>query len=751
MATIRYRSVRKHPKEGVYVKHTERRSKSGCFTCRHRRKKCDEARPRCGGCTRNMLDCSWPSSFINEYSPALKNRDKDSNPTGSSVRAPQDGLEKPFATMPRPLGRKFAFKKLAKFSSILKLTDGTLCEAKDDSQKILQQFPKSQRPEPVIACNQEEHRIKIKRGLRANRVLNGENTLKSSKKTETLENDSPHFKEIEGMGYTKVPSQFMNTINSNSNFANDNEITVRSQPEDERSFRDFFDLQLTPLFYFKSNQFEGSSSDSKITFLKHHHDLPEIKEHSTKLVKKCRNREKPSVQFRNGTFEINERFDTEKYRKILDCYNRGEPDVNISTENYEALLLHTCVEKFIPNLGTQYTHPLLTACATFVPQAEKSIPLREVFLCCGATYLEWYDDAKFTPLSNSLYKSSHMLIEKYLHNESLVDAGPWLLASFQLLSLRSKMASSGSVDDCVQCLSKSYLVIQKTILMRNNEHAQTAAGLQNLNYEIENKFMRQQEQKEQDKIASQPYERMYIESFIYNYSVTILFATNLSRLPSPFCIFKEISHVLKRPIYCCHFEWMNNPVLGPALDAFEILAKVSYIGRLPMPLSESSVWFQRAGLLKTMAFFYTSPVLSLQVKSNDKQLFENAKLSALVGIIVAKSSYLLVSKILNFDGFQVQHAAIRKVRFEIFEAFSLIPLGSNIWGILVWSLVITGCFSTTVHERSQTLKYLLNVGEHFHHQNTIAMRKFLEKAWSCSTSKHLDILFDRRELSKIAP
>lgn len=36
------------------------RTKSGCFTCRARRKKCDEKKPTCLGCGRNSLACDWP-------------------------------------------------------------------------------------------------------------------------------------------------------------------------------------------------------------------------------------------------------------------------------------------------------------------------------------------------------------------------------------------------------------------------------------------------------------------------------------------------------------------------------------------------------------------------------------------------------------------------------------------------------------------------------------------------------------------
>ncbi|PHH89832.1 hypothetical protein CDD83_5158 [Cordyceps sp. RAO-2017] len=36
------------------------RSKTGCLTCRQRKKKCDETRPSCASCTRSALDCVWP-------------------------------------------------------------------------------------------------------------------------------------------------------------------------------------------------------------------------------------------------------------------------------------------------------------------------------------------------------------------------------------------------------------------------------------------------------------------------------------------------------------------------------------------------------------------------------------------------------------------------------------------------------------------------------------------------------------------
>ncbi|ROV99173.1 hypothetical protein VPNG_08186 [Cytospora leucostoma] len=38
-----------------------RKSRNGCFKCKSRRVKCDEAHPTCGNCSRLKLDCLWPT------------------------------------------------------------------------------------------------------------------------------------------------------------------------------------------------------------------------------------------------------------------------------------------------------------------------------------------------------------------------------------------------------------------------------------------------------------------------------------------------------------------------------------------------------------------------------------------------------------------------------------------------------------------------------------------------------------------
>ncbi|OGM40773.1 hypothetical protein ABOM_011131 [Aspergillus bombycis] len=40
------------------------RTRTGCLSCRQRKKKCDETKPQCQACTRNKLKCTWPPHIV---------------------------------------------------------------------------------------------------------------------------------------------------------------------------------------------------------------------------------------------------------------------------------------------------------------------------------------------------------------------------------------------------------------------------------------------------------------------------------------------------------------------------------------------------------------------------------------------------------------------------------------------------------------------------------------------------------------
>lgn len=75
--------------------------KSGCFTCRKRRKRCDEIRPICIGCERNHLICQWPSAKHTGHASENGEADVSQKTSSSYEFSPRDnppayGINHPF-------------------------------------------------------------------------------------------------------------------------------------------------------------------------------------------------------------------------------------------------------------------------------------------------------------------------------------------------------------------------------------------------------------------------------------------------------------------------------------------------------------------------------------------------------------------------------------------------------------------------------------------------------------------------------
>lgn len=106
------RDPRERPKTGktLSAKRTKSRTKTGCFTCRKRKKKCDEKGPVCSACARNMFQCCWPQ-----------------NPT--------DALPKDFEITPLSANLSESFDKILKPSVLSKRSEIKLKIESKDLQK----------------------------------------------------------------------------------------------------------------------------------------------------------------------------------------------------------------------------------------------------------------------------------------------------------------------------------------------------------------------------------------------------------------------------------------------------------------------------------------------------------------------------------------------------------------------------------------------------------------------------------------
>lgn len=433
----------------------------------------------------------------------------------------------------------------------------------------------------------------------------------------------------------------------------------------------------------------------------------------------------------------------QKFDSVMKSLNRGEFDVIPKYCTDELFLLYIAVKYWLVNTGPQETHPLLTTLSTFTRNFQDNPVLKEVFLCCGATFMEYYESEIFSKLSTELYQSTLMLIKKYLEDNPEEDNKPWLLASYQLLCVRNKTAINSTVNDCVQCLSNAYRVIKSPYYLAKIKSIATTEEkyVEELVLEIEHDTSLKKPELE-------PHDRMYLESFIYNYSVALLWAVDISKLPNPYSVYGVLGKYLRCFIYQCDFRWMNNPIVGASFEAFEILAKVSYIARLPLPLDKNGIWYKRALQLQKQAYYHTPSILpNLDQAKIGEKMYNRCKVNLLVGEIVAKTSFLLISKVIEYKKFDI--LSCQKLVSEIVKNIEKIPKGDLIWAIVTWSVIVCGVFTTDSENQKKILSFLDYIRDKFHLLPLFNSKIFLFETWKLPINERLDILFDRDNLARV--
>ena len=101
--------VSKPRKDDSLVK---RRTKTGCFTCRKRKKKCDEDKVngKCQACTRNFLECCWPEPATNNQDGAKELKAAVKTPTIRSTKCDINSLLSSPVTQEMPLSPEVTVK-----------------------------------------------------------------------------------------------------------------------------------------------------------------------------------------------------------------------------------------------------------------------------------------------------------------------------------------------------------------------------------------------------------------------------------------------------------------------------------------------------------------------------------------------------------------------------------------------------------------------------------------------------------------
>lgn len=184
-------------------------------------------------------------------------------------------------------------------------------------------------------------------------------------------------------------------------------------------------------------------------------------------------------------------------------------------------------------------------------------------------------------------------------------------------------------------------------------------------------------------------ERTLLESFLYNYTINLFICDKdaVNYLSSPFKVFEDFREFLSPQLYNCPVPWMNNPVMGAALSAFEIAAKANWLG-LQFPLSYENKVIALS-LLKT-AKYYARPLLPPDIKAKEPQNVQRRLLeSCYMGDMVAKASYIYLKKLI-YPMTSSQEPEIQQIVTDFNKDLYELTLHSQISAIGSWPIAIVG-------------------------------------------------------------
>lgn len=431
------------------------------------------------------------------------------------------------------------------------------------------------------------------------------------------------------------------------------------------------------------------------------------------------------------------------------------------TENQ--LFMDACVNGFITSVGPQYTHPLLTTNATFTPLLRRNRVIEKVGEACGCAFLSW-SSPNLIDLSVKKYQAAILGIMEYVDSRPIAEHDEiWLGAAFQLLCLGAKVTSHCDNKVGATNLKNSYKLIKAKVSRRQksleverlegpklpNDGFFEDVSSNSLKLEIKNTLIGY-ENSRRNALFGKQFERMFIESFLYNYSVSILTTHDIENYPNPFEVFKILKAYLKTPLFSCDVVWMNNPVLGAASDAFEVAAKASYLIR-----TARSQWsMDCAKKLLDIAKFYPTPIIPPEIRVNERK-YANLKESVKVAEIVIRASSIVLRKVVDPTLSEYDPDVQRDIDYIMPRLFQ-IPLSSRISLILTWSLFIVGLSLINDNQRKFVVNMLLNVEEMSHARALDSVIDVLNVSWGLTSShglqsdtRGLDVLLDRSLLCAV--
>jgi hypothetical protein len=230
-----------------------------------------------------------------------------------------------------------------------------------------------------------------------------------------------------------------------------------------------------------------------------------------------------------------------------------------------------------------------------------------------------------------------------------------------------------------------------------------------------------------DDSLSSRFERGFLESFMYNYDMSLLLHDDsILGIPNPFETVVYLRQVLKHPLLPCEVAWMNHPVFCSSFDAFEMAIKTSYLFKhLNHPKTRSA-----AEHLLEAAVNYPKPTIPAEVHRNPEKLTQLQDLvlltEAMLGVVK-----LLLRKVIHPD-IGPNDILTQKDVGVAARRLQRITVRSEVRAISPWCLLILGLVCIYDHDRSTVIDAILQYSDMVHARYMYSVIDVLEIGWGVS-------------------
>jgi hypothetical protein len=274
-----------------------------------------------------------------------------------------------------------------------------------------------------------------------------------------------------------------------------------------------------------------------------------------------------------------------------------------------------------------------------------------------------------------------------------------------------------------------------------------------------------------------PQERLFVDSFIFNYSTALFFCSvqDLIELPSPYVVFSQFEQWFTFPIFHdCEFKWMNNPVMGCAIKSYEVLSKLIWMlrfhsggklkGHENCYIDDRAFWDS----LTPMKAYIDSIELS---NARDVEVLQRIKISAkskydalrgnlAVSIVTVHAAKIMLEKIINPTIPSFVPKIQESVNIILDEVTNNIAAGNHSGCMVTMAIFVAGISSIDNFQRSLIKARLKDLSKELSSDLGNNILAVLKIAWEkehqdeCnglgdSGYKCFDLLFDRETIELI--